>query len=118
MKSPQCHCCFVRITQADKAKPLGALLIGDHLHISDSATGAEEAGKVRLTEDEGKVGDMKTAGETFVNLPNTSLLLWGGDEDFTSIVGLFLVHGVSAVDSQRLKIGRCLGEDDAAVGKG
>ena len=55
MKRSQGHCCFFRIAQADKSKPLGALLIGDHLYISDSAAGAEEAGKMRLTEDEGKV---------------------------------------------------------------
>ena len=122
MKRSQGHCCFFRIAQADKSKPLGALLIGDHLYISDSAAGAEEAGKVRLTEDEGQVGDVKTAGKTFVNLPRASLLLWVGDEDLTGIVRLLLVHVFSAVNGQvvrqRLKIGRWLGGDDAVVGEG
>ena len=121
MKRSQGHCCFFRIAQADKSKPLGALLIGDHLYISDSAAGAEEAGKVRLTEDEGKVGDMNTAGETFADLPEASLLLWVGGEDIKIIVGLPLVQVISAVNHQvvrqRLNIGRSFGED-AVVGKG
>jgi len=112
MKRSQGHCCFFRIAQADKSKPLGALLIGDHLYISDSAAGAEEAGKVRLTEDEGKVGDMNTAGETFADLPEASLKI---------IVGLPLVQVISTVNHQvvrqRLNIGRSFGED-AVVGKG
>ena len=119
MKSPQGHCCFFRITQADKAKPLGALLIGDHLYVSDSATGAEEAGKVRLAEDERKVGDVKPAGETFVNLPEAFLLqLWVGEQLFLE---LLLVRGFSTVKDQvvrqRLKIGSWLGEGEAVAGE-
>ena len=64
---------------------------------------------------------MNTAGETFVNLPKASLLLWVGGEDIKIIVGLPLVQVISAVNHQvvrqRLNIGRSFGED-AVVGKG
>ena len=112
MKHPLSHCCFFGIAEADETKPLGALLIGDHLYVSDSATGAEEANKLRLAEDEGQVGDVKAASETFVNLPEAFLLL----REHLDFFGLLLVHGVSSVKGQRLKIGRWLGEGDAVVG--